>query len=46
MDSSNWLLMANAAVWLGVGAYVFFIARTQTQLDKRIRQMELINDDK
>ncbi|AEL79424.1 hypothetical protein Dde_4022 [Oleidesulfovibrio alaskensis G20] len=45
MDSSNWLLMANAAVWLGVGAYLFFMARTQQQLDKRIRQMELMNDD-
>jgi CcmD family protein len=37
--------MANAAVWLGVGAYLFFMARTQQQLDKRIRQMELMNDD-
>lgn len=45
MDSSNWLLMANAAVWLGVGAYLFFMARTQQQLDKRIRQMELMNND-
>ncbi len=44
MESFTWLLMANAAVWLGVGAYVFYIARTQKQLDKRIRQMELLND--
>lgn len=45
MDSSNWLLMANAAVWLGIGGYVFVLARTQKLLDRRIRHMELLKDD-
>lgn len=45
MQSSQWLLYANAAVWLGVGAYLFFIARAQQRLERRLRQMEMLQDD-
>lgn len=45
MDSSNWLLMANIAIWLGMGGYLCLLATKQKQLDKRIRQMEMLNDD-
>lgn len=45
MDSSTWLLMANAAVWLGIGGYLFLLASNQRQLDRRIRQMELLKDE-
>ena len=45
MDSSTWLFMANAAVWMGVGGYLFLLARNQKQIEQRIRQMELINND-
>ncbi|MCT4534165.1 CcmD family protein [Halodesulfovibrio sp.] len=44
MESSNWLLMANVAVWVGIAGYLFVIARKHCELSKRIRQMELMND--
>lgn len=44
-NSTSWLLMANIAVWLGLGGYLCMLARNQKQLDRRIRQMELQNDD-
>ena len=45
MESSNWLLMANVAVWVGLAGYLFFIARKHCELSKRVRQMELLNND-
>ena len=45
MESTTWLLMANAAVWLGVGGYLFLLSRSQKQLEQRIRQMELMNNE-
>ncbi|AAS95526.1 CcmD family protein [Nitratidesulfovibrio vulgaris] len=45
MQSTDWLLYANAAVWLGIGAYVFMLARAQKTLERRLRQMEMLNDD-
>jgi len=45
MDSSSWLLMANIAIWLGIGSYLCLLAHTQKQLDRRIRQMELLNTE-
>lgn len=46
MDSTQWLLMANAAIWLGIGAYLFLLARSQQNLDRRIRHMEMLGDDR
>lgn len=45
MESTQWLLVANAAVWLGIGAYLFLMARSQQTLDRRIRHMEMLGDD-
>ncbi|MFI3272299.1 MAG: CcmD family protein [Pseudomonadota bacterium] len=45
METSQWLLYANASVWLGLGAYLFFVARAQQRLERRLRQMEMLQDD-
>ena len=35
---------ANMVVWIGLGAYIFFLARAQSTLAKRLRHMEMMND--
>ncbi len=45
MDSSTWLMMANIAIWLGLGGYLCLLASNQKRLDRRIRQMELLKDE-
>jgi len=45
MDTGAFLLAANAAVWLGIGGYVAFLARAQKQLEQRLRQMELLRHE-
>ena len=45
MQSYEWLLYANVAVWLGIGGYLFFIARTQKNLERRLQQVELLGSE-
>lgn len=45
MDAVMWLLAANVAVWLGLGAYVVFIARSQSALAVRVRRLEILHND-
>ena len=40
MDAFFWLMWANIAVWLGIGAYAAFLARNQKRLGERFRQGE------
>ena len=44
MDNLFWLMGANIAVWLGLGAYIFFLARAQSALQRRLRHMEMMNN--
>lgn len=45
MSGLNWLLYGNIVVWLGLGLYVAFLARSHSQLKHRITQMEIMSDD-
>lgn len=36
----EWIMYANAAVWIGLGGYVFFLMRCQQQLQSRLRRLE------
>lgn len=36
----EWILYANAAVWLGIGGYVFFLMRCQQRVQTRLRRLE------
>lgn len=44
MSNLFWLAAANVAVWLGLGAYAAFLARSQSALERRVRHMEMIDD--
>lgn len=44
MTAIDWLMGANAALWLGLGAYLAFLARTQKHLQRRVRQWENDHD--
>lgn len=46
MDAIFWLAAANAVIWIGTGFYLFFLAYNQKTLSLRIKQMELLNNDK
>ena len=45
MESIHYLLAANVAVWLGMGAYVLVLALGQKKLGTRIKQLEAMSDD-
>ncbi|MGV7094519.1 CcmD family protein [Desulfovibrio sp. QI0434] len=45
MDTLTWVIMANAAVWIGIGSYMAFLAARQRSLAARLVQMEMLNHD-
>lgn len=45
MDTS-YLFAANVAVWLGIGGYLVFLALRQSAISRRIRQTEILSDDR
>ena len=45
MDTLTWVIMTNAAVWIGIGAYMAFMAARQLSLAARLAQMEMLNHD-
>lgn len=45
MDTLTWVVGANAAVWLGLGAYLAFMGVAQRRLAARLAQLELLNHD-
>lgn len=36
MDAMQWLMAANAVLWLGLGLYLAFLVRTQKNLAMRL----------
>lgn len=46
MEAISWLAAANAAIWLGIGGYVAFLARKQCELRRRMHNLELILNEK
>jgi len=45
MDHIRFLFIANAAVWIGIGAYLFMLGRSQRQLSQRLKHLEMMRDD-
>ena len=45
MGKEIYLFAANVAVWVGLGAYVAFLASAQKRLEKRIKRLEVRSDD-
>lgn len=46
MNSETYLLIANIAVWAVIAGYLAFIAARGGSMERRIRQMELLDDEK
>ena len=44
MDIQTWVVLTGAVVWLGLGAYVSFVALQQRQLRQRLDQLEILNN--
>ena len=40
MNDTFWPLAATALVWLGLGAYLFYLRRLAGELKKRLRRLE------
>ncbi len=45
MSNIVWLMAANVAFWLGIAAYVCFLAKTQQGLEKRLQMKESIDHE-
>lgn len=45
MLTMNYLFIANVCIWIGVGGYILFLARQQSVLERRVRQLEIVNGD-
>lgn len=45
MEHSQYLLAANAAVWIGLAGYIFFLTRKQAWLDQRIQHLEEVEHE-
>lgn len=46
MESIGWLAAANAAIWMGIGGYVAFLAKKQCELRRRMHDLELMPNEK
>lgn len=44
MDYTGYLMIANVAVWVGIGGYLFFIGGKQRRFEMRLKQMEQLSD--
>ncbi|KHK04286.1 CcmD family protein [Desulfovibrio sp. TomC] len=45
MGKEVYLFAANVLVWVGIGCYVAFLATSQTRLERRLKRLEILNDD-
>lgn len=39
MNDVSWLMYANIAVWLGIGAYLFHLGRKTARLESRVSRL-------
>lgn len=46
MDTLTWVILANAAVWAGVGGYLALLGLRQRALAARLAQLEMLGHDK
>ena len=46
MSATTYLVLANAAVWLGLAGYLAFLAVSAASLRRRQRQLQLLEEDR
>jgi CcmD family protein len=44
--NTGYLFAANVAVWIGIGGYLVFLAARQAALGRRMRQLELLDEQR
>ncbi len=45
MEKELYLFAANVIVWVGLGAYVVFLAGSQKRLERRLRRLEVLGEE-
>jgi CcmD family protein len=45
MGKEAYLFAANVIVWVGLAAYVAFLAAAQKRLERRLKRLEVFGDD-
>lgn len=45
MSNTAYLALANAAVWLGIGGYCFFLAKKNKLLQTRLERLEYLTQE-
>jgi len=45
MSATTYIVLANAAVWLGLAGYLGFLATGEARLRRREQQISLLGDD-
>ena len=45
MDILTWVILTNAVVWAGIGAYLAFLGAQQHRLAVRLSQLELLHHE-
>jgi CcmD family protein len=45
MEKDVYLFAANIIVWVGLSAYVAFLAVSQKRLERRLNRLEVFGDD-
>ncbi len=45
MTDMDWLMYANIAVWIGLGAYLALLRRNQLALNRRRPELETLRQD-
>ena len=46
MNEVFWLLIGNVIFWGCLGGYCLFIGHCQKRIDKNLKQLEILRDDK
>lgn len=44
MSATTYIILANAAVWLGLAGYIGFLANRHVGLNRRSQQIELLGE--
>jgi CcmD family protein len=41
----KYLIISNLLIWLGIGGYLIFLAIKAKRLEKKVKQLELLNNE-
>ncbi|WP_457571604.1 CcmD family protein [Desulfovulcanus sp.] len=41
----KYLIISNVLIWMGIGGYLFFLATKAKRLERKVKQLELLNNE-